>query len=82
LFVFWRVWIWGGERAINKTEFVLGIECSSHGLLPFWEISPVRRPETRTRLGESEGWRVYGEETVEVGGEDEEAMEVWVRDRS
>uniref|UniRef100_A0A2N9IJE1 Uncharacterized protein n=1 Tax=Fagus sylvatica TaxID=28930 RepID=A0A2N9IJE1_FAGSY len=75
------------QRAINKTEFVLGVECSSHGLLPFGKLSPVRRPETRTRLGESEGWRVYGEETVEVGGEDveleedEEAMEVWGRDR-
>jgi hypothetical protein len=51
------------------------------------KLSPVRRPETRTRLGESEGWRVYGEETVEVGGkdveleEDEEAMAVWGRDR-
>ena len=89
LFVFWRVRIRGGERAIDKTEFVLGVECSGHGLLPFWEIiscKETRDKEIRTRLGESEGWRVYGEETVEVGGEDveleedEEAMDVSGRD--
>jgi hypothetical protein len=73
----------GVEREPStKLSLFLALSARVMAFCHFGKLSPVRRPETRTRLGESEGWRVYGEETVEVGGEDEEAMEVWVRDRS
>uniref|UniRef100_A0A2N9FCZ6 Uncharacterized protein n=1 Tax=Fagus sylvatica TaxID=28930 RepID=A0A2N9FCZ6_FAGSY len=71
-----------GREPSTKLSLFLALRARVMAFCHFGKLSPVRRPETRTRLGESEGWRVYGEETVEVGGEDEEAMEVWVRDRN
>ena len=71
-----------GREPSTKLSLFLALSARVMAFCHFGKLSPVRRPETRTRLGESEGWKVYGEETVEVGGEDEEAMAVWVRDRS
>jgi hypothetical protein len=70
-----------GREPSTKLSLFLALSARVMAFCHFGKLSSVRRPETRTRLGESERWRVYGEET-EVGGEDEEAMEVWVRDRS
>jgi hypothetical protein len=76
-----------GREPSTKLSLFLALSARVMAFCHFGKLSPVRRLETRTRLGESEGWRVYGEETVEVGGEDveleedEEAMEVSGRDR-
>ena len=76
-----------GREPSTKLSLFLALSARVMAFCHFGKLSPVRRPKTRTRLGESEGWKVYGEETVEVGGEDveleedEEAMEVSGRDR-
>jgi hypothetical protein len=76
----------GSREPSTKLSLFLALSARVMAFCHFGKLSPVRRPETRTRLGESEGWRVYGKETMEVGGEDveleedEEAMEVSGRD--
>ena len=70
-----------GREPSTKLSLFLALSAQVMAFCHLGKLSPVRRLETRTRLGESEGWRVYGEEIVEVEEEDEEAMEVWVRDQ-
>ena len=57
-----------GREPSTKLSLFLALSAQVMALCHFGKLSHVRRPETRTRLGESEGWKVYGEETVEVPG--------------